>query len=98
MTRPVHDRGGRPAGEPIDRSEHVLADWELLADALQQSLLRNGAMTVDEFRRGIESMPPEEYESARYYERWVYSLERILVEKGVIAPGEIDRKLGVSAE
>ena len=94
MARPVHDRGGWPTSEPIDRSERALADWELLADALQQSLLRNGVMTVDEFRRGIESMPPKEYEAAGYYERWVYSLERILVEKGVIAPGEIDRKLG----
>ena len=97
MTRPVHDRGGWPTSEPIDKSEHALADWELLADALQQSLLRNGVMTVDEFRRGIESMPPEGYEAAGYYERWVYSLERILVEKGVIAPGEIDRKLGERA-
>ena len=94
MARPVHDRGGWPTGEPIDKSEHALADWELLADALQQSLLRNGVLTVDEFRRGIENMPSEEYEAAGYYERWVCSLERILVEKGVLAPGEIDRKLG----
>ena len=97
MTRPVHDRGGWPTVEPIDRSEHPLADWELLADALQQSLVRNGVITVDELRRGIESMPPAEYEAAGYYERWVYSLERILVEKRVIAPGDIDRKLSEPA-
>ena len=93
VAQPVHDRGGWPTSEPIDKSEHPLADWELLTDALQQSLVRNGVMTVDELRRGIESMPPQAYEAAGYYERWLYSLERILVEKGVIAPGAIDRKL-----
>jgi nitrile hydratase len=51
-------------------------------------------MNVDELRRGIESMPSREYERASYYERWVYSLETILTEKGVLAPGEIDRRLG----
>ena len=38
-------------------------------------------MNVDELRRGIESMPPEEYERASYYERWLFSVETILVEK-----------------
>ena len=43
-----------------------------------------GVMNVDELRRGIESMPPEEYEGASYYERWLYSVETILKEKGVL--------------
>ena len=34
MNRAVHDRGGWPTEAPIDRSEHELADWELLADGL----------------------------------------------------------------
>ena len=98
MERPVHDRGGWPTSEPIDRSEHPLADWELLADALLQNLVRNGVMTVDELRRGIESMPRAEYEAAGYYERWVYSIEHILAEKGVVRSGEIERKLEEAAE
>ena len=50
-------------------------------------------MNVDELRRGIESMPSDEYERARYYERWLYSVETILTEKGVLEPGELDRRL-----
>ena len=50
-------------------------------------------MNVDELRRGIESMPAERYERASYYERWLYSIETILTEKGVIAPGELDARL-----
>ena len=85
----MHDRGGIPSAEPIDRSEHELADWELLVDALLGSLGAAGVMNVDELRRGIESMPPDEYERASYYERWLFSIETILTEKGVLAAGEL---------
>ena len=50
-------------------------------------------MNVDELRRGIESMPPADYERAAYYERWLYSAETILTEKGVLAPGELEARL-----
>ena len=83
-----------PSNEPIDRTEHELEDWELLTDALVGALSRAGVMNVDELRRGIESMPPAEYEAASYYERWLYSVETILTEKGVLEAGELDRRLG----
>jgi nitrile hydratase subunit beta len=93
VERAVHDRGGLPSDAPIDRSEHRLADWELLMDALVGALGRQGVLNVDELRRGIESMAPDEYERASYYERWLYSVETILAEKGVLAPGELDARL-----
>jgi nitrile hydratase len=93
MERAVHDRGGRPTDEPIDRTEHELADWELLTDALVGTLGHEGLINVDELRRGIESMPPDEYERASYYERWLFSIEANLVEKGVLEPGELDARL-----
>ena len=94
MERAVHDRGGMSTDAPIDRSEHELADWELLTDALVHSLAGQGLLNVDELRRGIESMPPDEYERASYYERWLYSVETILTEKGVLVPGELETRLG----
>ena len=94
MERAVHDRGTWPTDTPIDRSEHELADWELLMDALVGVLGHNDLMNVDELRRGIESMPPDEYEQASYYERWLFAAETILVEKGVLAPGELGSRLG----
>ena len=93
MERAVHDRGGRPTAAAIDRSEHELEDWEILTDALVDALSHNGVMNVDELRRGIESMPPAAYEAASYYERWLFSAETILVEKGVLEPGELDGKV-----
>jgi nitrile hydratase subunit beta len=94
MEHAVHDRGGWPTDALIDRSEHELADWELLTDALVGALGRQGLMNVDELRRGIESMPADEYERSSYYARWLYSVETILTEKGVLAPGELDARLG----
>ena len=92
MERGVHDRGGLITDEPIDRSEHTLEDWEVLTDALAGALAKRGLVKVDELRRGIESIPPEEYERASYYERWLFSMETILTEKGVLAAGELDRR------
>ena len=92
MTR-VHDRGGWPTDEPIDRADHAHADWELRVDALHQVLGRKGLRSTDEMRRAIESLPPEEYESIGYYERWTAALEILLVEKGILTTEEIDRKM-----
>jgi len=93
VERAPHDTGGRPTTERIDRTDHELDDWELLTDALVGALGRAGVMNVDELRRGIESMPPAEYERASYYERWLYSVETILSEKGVLEPGELEARL-----
>ena len=93
VERAVHDTGGRPTSEPIDRAEHELEDWEVLTDAIVGALGRAGVMNVDELRRGIESMPPDEYRRAGYYERWLYSIELNLTEKGVLAPGELEARL-----
>lgn len=94
MEHAAHDRGGWGHAGAIDRSEHELADWEVLMDALVGVLGRAGVVNVDELRRGIESMEPNEYERASYYERWLYSVETILTEKGVLAPGELDARVG----
>ena len=87
MERAVHDRGGWPTDAAIDRSEHELADWELRTDALMGALARHDLMNVDQLRRGIESMPPADYE------RWLFSIEARLAEAGVLAAGELDARL-----
>ena len=94
MTVPrTHDMGGRPGAGPIDRSEHQLADWEVLADGLSQALGAKGIRRTDESRRAREDMPPELYLRPSYYERWAYAIEEILVEKGILTREEIDRSV-----
>ena len=88
----VHDMGGRPSDDPIDQSSHEWADWEHVTNALVGALRNHDLVNVDELRRGIESMAPDEYESSSYYERWSASLETMLVEKGVLTTEEIDAR------
>jgi hypothetical protein len=93
VERAAHDRGGWPTDAHIDLTERELADWEVLADALGRALEDVGIVNREEHRRGIESMPRDAYERASYYERWLFSMETILTEKGVLAPGELDARL-----
>ena len=86
----VHDMGGRPNGDPIDQSEHVLMDWERRIDSIRGVLGDKGLVGVDELRRAIEGLPPERYESLSYYERWAAAVETLLIEKGVLTAAELD--------
>ena len=94
----VHDMGGQPRDEPIDRSEHALMDWERRTNALVGALREKSLINTDELRRGIESIPAQEYESLTYYERWSASLELLLVEKGVLTSNEIDDRAAMLRE
>jgi len=93
--RAVHDRGGWPGAGPIDRSEHHLEDWERRTDAMVQLLASpdKRVIRVDEMRRAIESLPPEQYESFPYYGKWLSGIEILMVEKKILTREEIDRKV-----
>jgi hypothetical protein len=93
MARGHHDVGGLPGAGGIDQSEHQLADWEILADAINQALGAKGVRRTDELRRVREEMDSDTYRSMSYYERWIASLETILTEKKILTREEIDRKL-----
>ena len=90
----AHDRGGWPQKEPIqplDQAEHQMMDWERRVDALHSVLGAKGLRSVDEMRRAIESLEPQQYEALSYYERWTAALEILMVEKGVLTTEEIDQ-------
>ena len=94
----AHDRGGWPNDDPIDQSEHQMADWERRVDALNQVLGRKGLRSTDENRRAIESLEPDKYESLSYYERWTAALEILMVEKGILTTEEIDQKMAAQGQ
>jgi hypothetical protein len=92
--RGYHDLGGQPAG-PIDRSEHQYAPWEKRVHALLVLLSHpsRDLVSTDELRRGIESLGEAEYDRLSYYERWITAITNILLQKGVLTPDELGRKL-----
>ena len=96
--RKVHDLGGLPAG-PIEREGHDPSLAERRVDALMTLLMARSVFNVDEMRRTIEALPPEIYERHDYYERWLLTIERLLVEKGVLTAAEIEARVAaVEAE
>ena len=89
----VHDRGGWPNDEPIDRSEHIMDEWERRVDSLNSVLGEKGLKNTDQLRRAIESLSQDQYESLSYYEKWTVAMETLLVEQGVMTTDEIDQKM-----
>lgn len=90
-TPAIHDIGGiqRFHCTPVEYDEAPPDDFGKRVDALRQLLARKGYMSVDELRRGIESIPEAEYFALTYYERWLRSIELLMLEKGVVAPEEL---------
>jgi hypothetical protein len=90
--RSHHDLGGLPAGR-VDRSEHDYADWERRVDAMAVLLSQKRLLTVDQRRRAIETLAPEDYDNLAYYERWVIALGQTLIQRGLITTAELARKM-----
>lgn len=90
MTRP-HDVGGVDGLGPVlvEHDEPVFhADWERRVFGAFFSTW--GTVTnLDEVRDARERIPPEKFYASTYYERWVDSLEMLLVEKAVVTPHEL---------
>ncbi|MEM1079805.1 MAG: ScnB-like protein [Pseudomonadota bacterium] len=86
------DMGGTEAG-PVLPDEHDFALWEKRVDALVILCQAEGLFTVDGLRRALEDMGPQAFETMTYYERWVASLRRNLVESGAVTPTEIAAKI-----
>jgi hypothetical protein len=93
----AHDVGGHATNDPIPRAQHAFMPWEMRADALMWILTDatradGPRMTVDELRRGIESMAPEDYRDLGYYEKWLLSMIHILEERGVVDAAALERR------
>ena len=95
--RAMHDLGGVEAllGEKIDRSEHELTHFDRSVDALMYLLSHPSRriIRVDELRRAIESLTPEQYEDLSYYEKWLQAIHDLLIEKDVLDAEEIMLKV-----
>ena len=91
IQRGHHDMGGLPAGK-VERTEHYYAEWERRVDALAV-LMGARKVSVDERRKHIEALPPEDYDRMSYYERWIVSLAQALLQRGLVTTEELARKM-----
>lgn len=87
----VHDMGGMHGfgPVPIEADEPAFhASWEGRVLAMQLRT-RGKWYHLDEFRNAIERIPAARYLDAGYYERWLIAIETLMVDKGVVSPGEL---------
>ena len=96
LPRSHHDMGGLKAGR-VKPAEHDYEQWERRIDAMAVLLWglkgTKKYFTVDEHRKAIESLPPRDYDSMSYYQKWVVGLAQCLLQRGVLTSQEIARKM-----
>lgn len=96
----IHDMGGMHGFGPVvvEANEPVFhADWEKRVLGMTYLIVGFGWSNIDAFRHSIERIDPVQYLSAGYYGRWLASLERLCVEKGLLAAGDIERRMAGEA-
>lgn len=92
MTYVSHaDLGGRDvpgAIVPEPESELFHAEWEPRALALTLAMGATGSWNIDASRSARETLP--RYARLSYYQIWLAALEKLMAERGLLQPDEIE--------
>lgn len=90
-----HDMGGMHGMGPIpiEPAEPVFhSEWEARVFAMSFATFCN-FFPVDETRHASERMPPGDYLTSVYYERWLYALELLITEHNLVSAEEIEQRM-----
>jgi nitrile hydratase len=88
----VHDMGGMQDFGPVQKEENEPVfheEWEGRVFALVRAVRLGPKWNIDMSRFAAERLPPVQYLSLPYYERWLIGLEKRLVDAGVVTPEEM---------
>jgi nitrile hydratase len=89
----AHDMGGVPWIDPVSPEPDeppFHAEWERRAFAIALAMAMPGGWNIDMSRFAREDRPPEEYLSKSYFEIWLAGLERLVLERNLVASDEIE--------
>jgi nitrile hydratase subunit beta len=87
----AHDLGGMHGFGPveIEPNEPVFHhEWERRAFALNLAAGFLGKWNIDQSRFAREQMPPAEYLATSYYEHWLFGLQKLLNDLGLVSHDE----------
>jgi len=89
----IHDMGGmdgfgKVEAEPNEPPFHE--KWEGRVLAMVRAMGGAGAFNIDMSRFYRETLPPDIYLAASYYQKWLLGLEDLLVDKGFVTSSEIE--------
>ena len=70
------------------------APWQSRAFGLAVALYEHGAYDWDSFRGGLvqEIRGHEPDDGGRYYEHWLAAFERLLIERALVTPEEVEAR------
>lgn len=93
-----HDLGGKQGlgpinPEPEQQEPYFHEDWERRVFALTLATGMLGRWNIDESRHARERQHPADYLQHSYYENWLVGIEKLLVEKGLLDPQELQQYL-----
>jgi nitrile hydratase subunit beta len=92
----AHDLGGMHGFGRVDieRDEPVFhSAWERRAFAITLAAGFLGKWNIDMSRYAREQMPPAEYLATGYYEHWLFGLEKLLHDHGLVPRQELDGRV-----
>jgi hypothetical protein len=96
MSRRHHDVGGDPtAAGAIVRSGKPDESWQVAFTATLWALIGGDdrRMALDEMRRGVEDMRPEDYDAIPYYDRQTLAVTSAMVERGYLTWEEVEARI-----
>lgn len=92
MTNSVHDMGGMHgfgAVEHADEEPVFHEDWQRKTFGMMMTSLGPFQVNLDNVRSRMESIPPTQYLSTGYYDKWFLTLEDLAVEKGLVSRDDL---------
>jgi len=97
----AHDMGGMDGFGPveIEKNEPLFhAEWERRAMALTVAMGAHGLWNIDMSRYARENRDPLGYLADSYYQRWLYGLEVLLEQSGLVTRDEIAARMAELTE
>ncbi len=97
----AHDMGGMDGFGPveIEKNEPLFhAEWERRVMAFTIAMAAHGLWNIDASRFARENRDPLGYLEDSYYERWLYGLEVLLEQNGLVTRDEIAARMRDLAE
>ena len=86
----IHDMGGMDGfGTVVPDQGALHTEWERRVFGLLNAVEAAGAWNIDQFRHGIERLPPEVYLGSSYFKRWHLMAELLLREGGYVSAAEL---------
>ena len=83
--------GGHGHGPVIAELDEPVfhAEWERRVFSLSLAAGANRRWNIDQSRFARENTPPSDYLARSYYEIWLYGLEKLVIETGLVTATEI---------